>query len=187
MRVAFLDCAGWSYRLDDPLARPMGGSVYRVPPQEDKYRNLYDQCRAMDGVEYVGSVGQSRLADELAGAAALACPSTFAETSCIAAIEAMAVGAAVFVTRLGALPETTGGLASVIDCQPDEAALAASFADMAIGALRDMQKDPATAAARRRERIKFIHDNYQWAARAKEWVAWLSQLAGGEANVRQQS
>ena len=155
--------------------------VYRVPREEDEYRHLYDQCRAMDGVEYVGSVGQSQLADELAGAAALAYPSTFAETSCIAAIEAMALGAAVFVTRLGALTETTGGLASMVDWQSDEAALAASFADMAIEALRDIQKDPETAAARRHERINFVQQNYQWAARANEWIAWLSQLASGEA------
>jgi len=154
-------------------------SVYKVPAEEDKYRGLYDQCRAMEGVEYVGSLGQSRLAKELAGAAALAYPSTFAETSCIAALEAMAVGAAVFVSRLGALPETTGGLASMVDWQPDEARLAARFADMAIEALRDMQQNPASAAARRNERIKFIRDNYLWPARAKEWVAWLSQLAGG--------
>jgi glycosyltransferase involved in cell wall biosynthesis len=163
-------------------------SVYQVPSEDDRYRDLYDRCRATDGVEYIGSVGQSRLAKEMVGAAALAYPSTFAETSCIAVLEAMALGAAVFVTRLGALPETSDGLASMIDWQPDEAKLAGSFADMVIEALRDMQKNPAAAAARRCERIKFIRDNYLWAARAKEWVAWLSQLAGSEtANTLQRS
>lgn len=155
--------------------------VYQVPPEKDKYRDLYDRCRATDGVEYVGSVGQSRLARELAGAAALAYPSTFAETSCIVALEALALGAAVFATRLGALAETTGGLASMIDWQPDEPALARRFSDMAIEALRDMQKNPSFAVAQRNQRIKFIRENYLWAARAKEWAAWLSQLIDSDA------
>jgi hypothetical protein len=86
------------------------------------------------------------------------------------------------------LCELVEALASMIDWHPDDAALADRFADMAIEALRDMQKNPAAAAAQRRERIKFIRDNYLWAARAKEWVARLSQLAGSEAaNAPQRS
>jgi glycosyltransferase involved in cell wall biosynthesis len=151
--------------------------VYQVGAADDKYRALYDQCRSMDGVDYVGSVGQSRLAKELAGAAALAYPSTFAETSCIAALEAMAVGAAVLTTRLGALPETTAGLASMVNWQADQGRLAASFAAMTVEALRDMQQNPAAAAARRDQRIKFIRDHYLWGARALEWEQWLTHIA----------
>jgi glycosyltransferase involved in cell wall biosynthesis len=151
--------------------------VYQIGAADDKYRALYDQCRSMEGVDYIGSVGQSRLAKELAGAAALAYPSTFAETSCIAALEAMAVGAAVLTTRLGALPETTAGLASMVEWQADEGRLAASFAAMAVAALRDMRHNPAASAARRDQRIKFIRDNYLWAARAREWEQWLTQIA----------
>lgn len=153
--------------------------VYQIAPADDKYRTLYDQCRSMDGVDYIGSIGQSRLAKELAGAAALGYPSTFAETSCIAALEAMAVGAAVLTTRLGALPETTAGLASMVEWQADEGRLAASFAAMAVEALRDMRHNPAAAAASRVQRIKFIRDNYLWAARALEWEQWLTQIASG--------
>ena len=151
-------------------------SVYQVRPEDDQYRELYRHAQSIDGVEYVGSIGQSRLAQELSGAAALAYPSTFPETSCIAALEAMAVGAAVLTTRLGALPETTNGLASMVEWQSDKAQLAASFAAMAIEVLRDMQQDHASAAARRAERIKFVRENYLWPSRAREWVDWVSQL-----------
>jgi hypothetical protein len=89
------------------------------------------------------------------------------------------VGAAVFTTRLGALPETTAGLASMVEWQADEGRLAASFAAMAVEALRDMRHNPAAAAARRDQRIKFIRDNYLWGARAPEWERWLTQIASG--------
>jgi hypothetical protein len=64
--------------------------VYQVPAEKDEFRDLYSRARYIKGVQYVGSVGQRSLAKEIAGAAALAYPSTFAETSCIAVIEAMA-------------------------------------------------------------------------------------------------
>ena len=151
--------------------------VYQVGAADDKYRPLYDQCRAMDSVDYIGSIGQSRLAKELAGAAALAYPSTFAETSCIAVLEAMAVGAAILTTRLGALPETTAGLASMVDWQGDKGRLAASFVATTVESLRDMRENPEAAAARRDQRIKLIRDHYLWPARAREWEQWLKQIA----------
>jgi hypothetical protein len=46
-------------------------SIYQVPEAEDQYRSLYDLARSMDGVEYIGSVSQARLAQELTGTAAL--------------------------------------------------------------------------------------------------------------------
>ena len=123
-------------------------------------------------------MGQSLLAGELATAAALAYPSTFAETSCISALEAMAIGTSVFATRLGALPETTNGLAELVDWQSNPELLVESLAAMTADALIEMQQDPTRAAIRREERIEFIRDNYLWPSRAKEWSAWLSQLTG---------
>ena len=82
--------------------------VYRVSAEEDqaRYGGLYDRCRRMEGVEYVGSVGQGELARHMREAAFLAYPNTFAETFCIAAMEALAAGCQVVSSRLGALPET---------------------------------------------------------------------------------
>lgn len=152
-------------------------AVYQVSSTDDAFHHLYRQCQSTDGVDYVGSLGQSALAEELATGAALAYPSTFAETSCIAVLEAIAVGASVFTTGLGVLPETTSGLAELVDWQSNADLLAESFAAMTVSALGEMQKNPSQAAVRREERIKFIRDNYQWPLRAREWSGWLSELA----------
>jgi glycosyltransferase involved in cell wall biosynthesis len=154
-----------------------GMSLYQVRPQDDKYSELYRPCEATEGVEYVGPIGQSLLAQEITGAAALAYPSTFAETSCIAALEAMAAGATVLTTSLGALPETTHGFAALIESQADPARLATSFADMAVTTLREMRDNPEQASLRRDSQVAFVRENYAWSARAEEWSSWLRQLA----------
>ena len=114
--------------------------VYQISPEADRYRDLYETARNMAGVEYIGSVSQTQLAQDLPQMAALAYPSNFAETSCIAVTEAMAAGAAVYTTRLGALPETTGMHATMIDWQPDKTALAGAFADMVTRSLQEARK-----------------------------------------------
>jgi glycosyltransferase involved in cell wall biosynthesis len=150
--------------------------VYQTPAAEDPYRALYEHCRSLAGATYEGALGQARLAAELTEAAALAYPSTFAETSCIAVLEAMAAGAAVITTRTGALPETTSGFASLVDGQGDPIALVKSFAAATIEALREMRAHPEAAANLRRQRIAYIRENYLWPARATEWAAWLAEI-----------
>ncbi|MDE1170688.1 MAG: glycosyltransferase family 4 protein [Verrucomicrobium sp.] len=67
---------------------------------------LYEQAAALPGVTCHGPVGQRALREAARQCRVLAYPCTFPETSCIAAMEAMAAGCAVVATHLGALPET---------------------------------------------------------------------------------
>ncbi len=79
--------------------------VYNSDKEED-YQELYDIARNLPGVNYRGSVGQAELRETAQKCRALAYPCIFPETSCIAAMEAMAAGCAVVSTSLGALVET---------------------------------------------------------------------------------
>lgn len=67
---------------------------------------LYEKAQSLPGIVYRGSVSQSELREVALHSRALAYPCIFPETSCITAMEAMAAGAAVVSTSLGALPET---------------------------------------------------------------------------------
>jgi glycosyltransferase involved in cell wall biosynthesis len=149
-------------------------AIYQVKAAQDQYRPLYAQCLA-DGVDYRGPVGQARLAQELYGAAGLAYPSTFAETSCIAVLEAMAAGAFIFTTRLGALPETTNGFGYLVDADPDPQILAERFAAMTVKAWYELGSDPAAASQRRADQARFVRGRYRWSDRATEWVSWLER------------
>jgi len=153
-----------------------GMATLQVAIENDPYAELYGRCRTTPGVEYIGPVPQPALAAELAHAAALAYPSTFPETSCIAAIEAMSAGATILTTRSGAMPETTAGFGLMIEPHDDEPRLAKEFAQMTIDALADARRDPDAAEARRNQQIQFVRRNYSWPARALEWESYLSEI-----------
>jgi glycosyltransferase involved in cell wall biosynthesis len=153
-----------------------GMATLQVKLENDPYAELYRRCTMTEGVEYVGPVPQPELAAELSHAAALAYPSTFPETSCIAAMEAMSTGAMILTTRSGAMPETTAGFGLMIEPHEDESRLSKEFAQMAIDALAEARREPDLAEARRAEQIQFARRNYSWPARALEWQSYLSDV-----------
>ncbi|HLJ96642.1 MAG TPA: glycosyltransferase, partial [Gemmataceae bacterium] len=122
--------------------------VYHVPESEEQARfgSLYQQCRETEGVEYVGSLPQPELARQLRAASVLAYPNTFAETSCIAVLEAMASGCCVVTSELAALPETSVGFARLIPVDTDRNAYLKRFGDVVIEVLQQLAQPNRTEA-----------------------------------------
>jgi glycosyltransferase involved in cell wall biosynthesis len=150
-------------------------AVYNVSAEDDKARfgDLYNRCRETDGVIYMGGVPQPALAKLMGGMRMLAFPSVFPETSCIAAMEAMATGCQIVTTRLGALPETCAGFADLVDLPEEQSNLAGLFAEAVISALT---RDRSTVEAHLRGQLNFAREQYTWARRAKEWETFLQDV-----------
>jgi glycosyltransferase involved in cell wall biosynthesis len=160
--------------------------VYQQDEPGDAFAPLYDRCRATPSVHYAGSVPQPRLAEELKAASILAYPNTFAETSCIAVMEAMAAGLFVVTTDLGALPETTMGFGALVssDAGPGgQKALERDFLDRLKVVLRNRADDPSRFAADRFEQVEAINAGCTWRARAPQWEEqirrWNLARSGG--------
>jgi glycosyltransferase involved in cell wall biosynthesis len=149
-------------------------SVYHTSEGEDLER-LYELCRTTAGIDYMGSVTQPALAQELRGAAVLAYPSEFAETSCISALEAMASGAIVVASDYGALSETTAGFGRLVGTSPNRARYMARFAVALAAALNDVATRDPKLNEDLRAQIAFINDRYTWQRRAREWTDWLAR------------
>ena len=152
-------------------------SMARVQAEEGEYAELSRRCMSMDGVDYAGSIGQSALARELSGAAALAYPSTYPEMWCVSAFESAAMGAEVLTTATGALPDVAGRFARMVPFNGDKKQLAVDFAKLTIDTLTDAQRNPDEAARRREARIAHIRNTHVWPARALEWDALLKKIA----------
>ncbi|CAN1212562.1 hypothetical protein TUMEXPCC7403_20310 [Tumidithrix helvetica PCC 7403] len=156
--------------------------VYQASDAMDKeqFGNLYQRCYNTEGVEYIGSLPQPELAKALKSVSALAYPNTFAETSCIAVMEAIASGCKVITSNLGALPETTRGFAELIEIG-DWAVYKEQFVDATVQFLRnllsDLQGEPTHGiASQLRQQVDYINQSCIWAVRATEWSKWLMAL-----------
>jgi len=154
--------------------------VYGEPDGQDAYQSLYAQCKKTPGVNYRGSVSQTILATELAGATMLAYPNTFAETGCIAAMEALAAGLVVVSSNLGALPETCGPwgrLVPPVGAGHSAQQFAVDFAKAVGQSLNELAASPAAFWQRQFEQSQAISGACNWDVRAAEWekaaAGWL--------------
>jgi glycosyltransferase involved in cell wall biosynthesis len=150
--------------------------VYGYDESKDRGAALYAQCRSTPGVEYVGSVPQPLLAESLKSAAILAYPNIFPETSCIAIMEAMAAGLLVVTTDLGALPETTMGLGTMVPAHrkgEDLRAFMAAYLDRLMEAIEDWNSEKFYSA--RWEQVRAVTSQCTWSIRAAEWERALRE------------
>jgi len=156
-------------------------SSMKVYQQADpsQFEELYQQLTRLEGVEYIGSLPQPQLAEALKSAYILAYPNTFAETSCIAVMEAMAAGSFILTSELGALPETTAGFGELI---PVAFTPIQKYAEQYYQSLEMVYQ----AFLTRREEILlhlwnqvlYVNQNNTWRVRARQWEESLVQTLG---------
>jgi glycosyltransferase involved in cell wall biosynthesis len=135
-------------------------AVYQVAAKDDPFGALYARARETPGVSMRGSIPQRDLAAELARADVLAYPSIFAETGCIAAMEALAAGLDVVSSRLGALPEATMGFGKLAPIDPvrlGDPEFAARYLETLAAALDRRKRARRMGFRTRRGRARHAH------------------------------
>lgn len=156
-----------------------GMEVYQSTPSEEAaaYGQLYQACQNTPGVNYIGSISQIELASKLSKVLVLSYPSTFAETSCIAVLEAMAAGCLIVTSNFGALPETTAGFAKLIDMTEDYREYGGHFISEVVSILRRFNSgDRVELNDLLTRQVAYINSCYTWSTRGLEWQSWLQDL-----------
>lgn len=162
-------------RKGNPEARLDVYSSMAVYPKHESYDSgmfamVYDALRAMEGVDYVGSVPQPELADRLATSHILAYPNIFPETSCIAVMEALAAGLKVVTSDHAALPETCEGFATLVPIDfKDPEAYVERYAK---ALLQTCDLDPGALYSQ----VVHMNQHHTWAIRARQWEEFLQSL-----------
>ena len=132
----------------------------------------------MEGVVYIGPVAQPALAQRLRRVAVLAYPNTYAETSCIAVLEALAAGCRVVTSALGALPETASGFGRLVPWGEDRAAYMDRFVAETVAALESYTAgDGADLESDLRRQVDQVTATAAWPVVAGRWSAWLNGQA----------
>ena len=141
------------------------------------YTPIFDAARRNPRIRTHGGVSQRKLAEAFRGAAYLTYPSTFIESSCIAAMEAMAAGLKVISNDLGALPETTMGFADLVPT--DGGAILRDDHIAGITKLiekneAEFKRDPKAWAETRFTQLQAVNRECTWVQRAAQWEAFLA-------------
>ena len=150
--------------------------IYHRDREADRYGAFYALARALQGVEFTGSVGQRELAEHLSGADVFAYPTEFRETSCIAAIEAAVCGCTIVTTDYGALRETMNGFGSFMPPVNSRSQTAGKFAELIWTVTANARADPDLFRRRRADQVAAFRASHTWASRAEEWEQWLGTL-----------
>ena len=96
---------------------------------ESKFLKLYERAANLKNVNYKGYCRHSVLVDKLKDYDVSVHPSTFEETFCISAMEALAAGCMLITTDLGAIPETCAEFPIYIPYSADKEYLAIQTAE----------------------------------------------------------
>ena len=136
-----------------------------------KFQDLYNQAKSLKNVSYIGYKPNEFIKDNLKNYHMFIYPNIWEETSCIAAIEAMAAGLYCVTTDYGALFETGAEFITYVPFEKDYIRLAhtiASVIDVAADRLGDDGiKDHL------KMQIEYTNKFYSWDLRKSIWNRFL--------------
>lgn len=148
--------------------------IYGWPERNEPYKPLFDALEAHPHISYHGSVPNSEIRQALTKSHIFAYPSTWQETSCISAMEAMSAGCVVVCPSLAALPETTANFSILYPHQEDKQIHASVFYH-ALKATIDSYWHEEMENKLRFQKI-YTDTFYGWNLRAHEWEGLLRSL-----------
>ena len=131
---------------------------------------LFARAKSMKNVIYKGYAMNKAVRIALQQSHILAYPSTFKETSCLAAIEAGAAGCQIVTTNLGALPETCDKYARYVESS-DRQSLVENYAQALTETIDNYQTTKYTLTSQ----SEWFNKQYSWASRKHEWINLLQK------------
>ena len=142
---------------------------------EKKFNDIFDECKKLKNAKYHGYLEHSKLLELLQNMHIFSYPSIWPETSCIAAIEAMAAGCEVVTTNLGALYETCSPFGKFVSFDKNLNNLEKKFIESLEDSIQNFWTDEI------QNKIKLQKDTinklYSWEVRKKDWIFFLKKIS----------
>jgi len=137
------------------------------------YENIFDECKNTKNINYFGFVNNEKIIQMLKKMHIFAHPSIWPETSCIAAIEAMAAGCEVVTTNLGALFETCASFGTFVNFDRNFDNLEKRFTKTLSDSVKNFWSD------KNQKKLKLqsetINAVYSWDNRSLEWKNFFDE------------
>ena len=137
----------------------------------NKFKELFDLCKNTKNIDFKEYAPNEEIRKAVSNAHIFAYPSIFEETSCLSAIEAMSAGCKVVTTNYGALPETCGEFANMIEFDSGVLNLIHRYADL-LNTTLDSYKNNVYKEELEMQK-QYYNNYYSWNTRIKEWENFL--------------
>ncbi|CAD6520063.1 hypothetical protein LMG27952_01245 [Paraburkholderia hiiakae] len=150
--------------------------LYGWVERDEPYRSLFARCVAHPRIHFHGAQSNDRVRLALSECDIFAYPCIEPETSCVAAIEAMAAGCLMVCPSYGALPETTANFAHLYPFSEDRPIHARRFSAALDDSIRTIRLRRAEDDSSRAQQVEYFNTFYSWDRRAEEWKQYLYHL-----------
>ena len=140
----------------------------------NKYENLFDECKNTKNVNYLGYVENKKIIEILQNTHIFSYPSIWTETSCVAAIEAMAAGCNIVTTNLGALYETCSPFANFVNFDRNLSKLENKFRKALLFDINNYWSKKNQNKIKLQSEI--INEAYSWETRSLEWENFFTEI-----------
>jgi len=139
-----------------------------------KYEELFNDCKNTKNVNYFGFLKNEEVIEKLKKVHIFAHPSTWPETSCIAAIESMAAGCEVVTTNLGALNETCSPFGKIINFEKNPEDLEKKYRETLIDSIKNFWSEKTQKKLKLQRET--INSTYSWDVRSNEWEKFFNKV-----------
>jgi glycosyltransferase involved in cell wall biosynthesis len=131
------------------------------------YESLFNECKNTKNVNYLSFLNNKKIIELLKKMHIFAHPSVWPETSCIAAIEAMAAGCEVVTTNLGALNETCSSFGTFVNFDKNFDNLEKEYSKVLSNSIKNYWSGENQNKLELQR--KTINKTYSWNTRSIEW------------------
>jgi len=138
------------------------------------YEELFNECKNTKNVNYFGFLKNEEIIQQLKKMHIFAHPSIWPETSCIAAIEAMAAGCEVVTTDLGALSETCSPFGKIINFEKEPEDLEIKYNEALLNSIKNFWSDKTQKKLKLQRET--INATYSWDKRSVEWKNFFNEI-----------
>ena len=139
-----------------------------------KYEHLFNECKNTKNVNYFGYLENRKVIKLLKNMHIFTHPSIWPETSCVAAIEAMAAGCEIVSTNLGALYETCSPFATFVNFDRNFDNLEKKYGKVLSGSIKNYWSE------KNQNKLKLqsetINATYSWDVRSIEWKNFFNEI-----------
>ena len=139
-----------------------------------KYEDLFNECKKTKNVNYLGYIENKKVIGLLKKMHIFTHPSIWPETSCVAAIEAMASGCEVVSTNLGALYETCSPFATFINFDRNFDNLEKKYTKVLSERIKNFWSNENQNKLRLQSET--INATYSWNVRSIEWKNFFNEI-----------